>query len=111
MIDRGGRCEKEEMNVSVAAMAWWSAREGRRLAITLHVFVDSSPIPSARNRAQKVVEDQANATTPAASRKLKLHDAEEVGSSPPHLEKETVLTAMDQEDDVHITVLLEYPCA
>lgn len=57
----------------------------------MEVFVGSSPTPQARPRSQEVVSDRTSMATPTAVRTAQLvHDIEELGSSPPRFEKETV---------------------
>ena len=54
----------------------------------MDVFLGSSPTPHARNRSQQVVRDESSVSTPNAVRTVRLaHEIEELGSSPPQLEK------------------------
>ncbi|KAL5451367.1 hypothetical protein PMIN06_006257 [Paraphaeosphaeria minitans] len=57
----------------------------------LEVFVGSSPTPQARTRSQEAVSDRTSMATPTAVRTAQAaHDIDELGSSPPRFEKETV---------------------
>lgn len=50
-------------------------------------FLGSSPTPHARRSSQKIVSDDTDIATPTAVRTVRIADDDELGSSPPRLDK------------------------
>lgn len=62
----------------------------------MDVYLGSSPTPSAKNRSELVLSDDTNVATPEAVRTVQLADGlEELNSSPPRFERETVPAPVD----------------
>jgi hypothetical protein len=73
----------------------------------MDVFLGSSPTPHARRSTRQIVSDDTSLATPTVVRMVKLAN-DDLGSSPPRFEKDSVANARQPDSDVLVGSSFEY---
>lgn len=74
----------------------------------MDAFLGSSPTPHARKTTRKIVSDEVSVATPTAVRTAKALGDVELGSSPPHFDKDSVLESANLNSDILVGSSFEY---